>query len=531
MSKLTGTKFTLSDDFVVTRSTISIASPVNVRAFGAKGDGVTDDTASIAAAIQAASNGVVLFPHGMVCIVQSQLIISSPVKIVGYGAEIKESAAFSGSNLIRVAAQNVTIEGLAITGLSTGKTGVTVTAGSADNLTVRNCVVSGCGYGLVGNSNNNVLFEGNHVHSCSLYGIWCQNIATSANLTGVTIRNNRVDTSHLDASTSTSLCVLVRGGDAYPTRNVKITGNTLTMPSNPSNSSALGCEMRSIDGGVFSGNYSLNGAMLVSATLCKNVSIADNSCESATFYGIEIVGGSGVTCEDIAVTGNVIDGGGILNYGIGLQGSAASRRIVVANNTIRSTTLYGIFINNQHDDVVVAGNHVYMDTADSAYGIYALAATGTIENLSIANNVLLGTSTALKAMFLDDIGSASITGNVCVGWLENGVLLRTESGTLDNVAIVGNAFVSANSSVTKTGAGTFGDNIVVYSNAGVRPSGTAGANYRNFAGVVMDAWGASSPEGAVAAGIGSTFMRTDGGANTTLYVKESGTGDTGWVAK
>jgi len=43
--------------------------------------------------------------------------------------------------------------------------------------------------------------------------------------------------------------------------------------------------------------------------------------------------------------------------------------------------------------------------------------------------------------------------------------------------------------------------------------------------------GSGTPEGAVTAAIGSLFMRTDGGANTTLYVKESGAGNTGWVAK
>jgi hypothetical protein len=35
----------------------------------------------------------------------------------------------------------------------------------------------------------------------------------------------------------------------------------------------------------------------------------------------------------------------------------------------------------------------------------------------------------------------------------------------------------------------------------------------------------------VTAGIGSIYSRTDGGANTSLYVKESGSGNTGWVAK
>jgi len=43
--------------------------------------------------------------------------------------------------------------------------------------------------------------------------------------------------------------------------------------------------------------------------------------------------------------------------------------------------------------------------------------------------------------------------------------------------------------------------------------------------------GAGTPEGAVIAPIGSLYTRTDGGAGTTLYVKESGTGNTGWIGK
>lgn len=43
--------------------------------------------------------------------------------------------------------------------------------------------------------------------------------------------------------------------------------------------------------------------------------------------------------------------------------------------------------------------------------------------------------------------------------------------------------------------------------------------------------GTGSPEGVVTASQGSMFTRTDGGAGTTLYIKESGAGNTGWVAK
>lgn len=44
-------------------------------------------------------------------------------------------------------------------------------------------------------------------------------------------------------------------------------------------------------------------------------------------------------------------------------------------------------------------------------------------------------------------------------------------------------------------------------------------------------FGAGSPENVVSAPVGAIYSRLDGGANTTLYVKESGTGNTGWAAK
>ncbi len=43
--------------------------------------------------------------------------------------------------------------------------------------------------------------------------------------------------------------------------------------------------------------------------------------------------------------------------------------------------------------------------------------------------------------------------------------------------------------------------------------------------------GTGTPEAVVTAPVGSMFTRTDGGTGTTLYVKETGTGNTGWVAK
>lgn len=43
--------------------------------------------------------------------------------------------------------------------------------------------------------------------------------------------------------------------------------------------------------------------------------------------------------------------------------------------------------------------------------------------------------------------------------------------------------------------------------------------------------GSGSPETVVTAPVGSIYLRTDGGASTSFYVKESGSGNTGWIAK
>lgn len=50
-------------------------------------------------------------------------------------------------------------------------------------------------------------------------------------------------------------------------------------------------------------------------------------------------------------------------------------------------------------------------------------------------------------------------------------------------------------------------------------------------GTVKDLAGSGSPEGVVTAPIGSTYRRTNGGAGTSFYVKESGSGSSGWVGK
>ena len=64
-----------------------------------------------------------------------------------------------------------------------------------------------------------------------------------------------------------------------------------------------------------------------------------------------------------------------------------------------------------------------------------------------------------------------------------------------------------------------------------RWSNVYGYNIRAGDGTAFWTTGNGSPEGVVTAPVGSIFTRLNGGALTTLYIKESGAGNTGWVAK
>lgn len=75
------------------------------------------------------------------------------------------------------------------------------------------------------------------------------------------------------------------------------------------------------------------------------------------------------------------------------------------------------------------------------------------------------------------------------------------------------------------------DNAKVLGNSTARFSDGYLTRLRPGAGAVIWTSGVGTPEGVVTAVVGSMYTRTDGGANTTLYIKESGTGNTGWVAK
>jgi hypothetical protein len=398
--------------------------------------GTTDMTAALEAAV-AAGGTVSLLPQ--VYLVTSQFdITTANVKIIGYGAEIRRASTFSGTNIIRVDAANVTLEGFKIDGYDKTNQGVSCGAGLATGVRVRNLIVRKCNYGIDCSSNTDVEISGCDVAETANYSIRVQNIAGTSQADSIRIRGNKLDRTDTDASTVTSGCLLVRGTATYPHKNVAIANNVFRHVSNPTSSAALACEMRYCEG-VFEGNTSTGGAMLVSVALSSNVSVTGNTSIGAKHYAIEVAGISPTGCFNISVTGNVIDGSGILRYAIGLQGTSPSVGVTLAGNTVRGTAEYCMYVNSQWSQIAVTGNRFYItETAGTQYGVWF---NGSNDGLVFADNLLFGNGTGEYGFRAVDLTNAVITGNIFDGWVTRDLWL-TGSVLTDEIEAHGNRFSS-----------------------------------------------------------------------------------------
>lgn len=117
-------------------------------------------------------------------------------------------------------------------------------------------------------------------------------------------------------------------------------------------------------------------------------------------------------------------------------------------------------------------------------------------------------------------------------------------GTNPNIRVIQNTLIGlSGEGYSVTLGGTQGGIVGIESSvlpnvASAYDIGSAAAPFRNIyansvalPGGITWTKGTGSPEGVVTAPIGSLYSNISGGATTTLYVKTSGAGNTGWTAK
>jgi hypothetical protein len=194
-----------------------------------------------------------------------------------------------------------------------------------------------------------------------------------------------------------------------------------------------------------------------------------------------------------------------------------------------------------------------------AAALSTYAGTGWILGLDAAYNTGIRFQSFTDSVLVIRNAAATDLARVCLGGTTSAFPAIKRNGTGIDIKLADDsAFAPLTASAVSTGAGAtlnpFGD-IFALTGRSIGWSSTA-ARMRSLAadtaGVITlfnsaetgfsrlefgatnlgISRGTGSPEGVVTALVGSLYLRTDGGAATTLYVKESSpTPSTGWVAK
>lgn len=154
----------------------------------------------------------------------------------------------------------------------------------------------------------------------------------------------------------------------------------------------------------------------------------------------------------------------------------------------------------------------------------------TYRDISISYNYELIFQGARSISFRDAAGTPSVN----IGTGSNSGALQAKYLAL--VPVPSTTPVTTGPALRPTGSsatdGFYSSNVTPGNGSALTPFGASEFRIGGYNTAVPSfSSGAGSPEGVKTAAVGSIYSRTDGGAGTTMYVKESGTGNTGWVAK
>ncbi|MFC3212734.1 right-handed parallel beta-helix repeat-containing protein [Planomicrobium okeanokoites] len=248
------------------------------------------------------------------------------------------------------------------------------------------------------------------------------------------------------------------------------------------------------------------GIAVVAANLTGSIDYASNDClvDGNLIFGgnsgvaISIAGAGGAIgapkeyAKGCIVSGNRIWGGGIAgNNNSGSIYLVATEGVVVIGNSIERANESGIILYNTNIGFMVDGNTI----TDVLSNTYSLAPCINVR--SDYNKGTIGKNNAMR--------KTPSLANYVSEWAIN-----IGSGVNNEVTI-------------DLGYSTCTNDIL----------GGSGQNhsYGTLGGSSLIHRGTASPEGVITASIGSIFINANGGAGTTLWVKQTGSGNTGWVGK
>ena len=403
---------------------------VNVRDYGAIGNGKTDATAAIQKALNHGVGKRVVAPAGTYLV--RQLVITTRTTLALASGATLLLAPETNDTLLRVRAA-----GAKVTGGGTldgnrsqnsrrlryqGKRGQASRSTTSGLSIQRN-------YGIYAANVNGLHISRALVTGTGYIGILAE--ATSGALTNTVIERSRVDRSTEGASIVEGGVKVHRSGGAVS--GVRISSNTVLMPQGPQDQSAIAIETwGGVSGAVVQNNVTTGGSMGISLSRTTNGSVVGNAVSGMSLYGIELASSSSTS-----VSGNTVRCGGYTPKGIVLSNQDPAND-TISGNVVEGCTSRGIQLNHGSNGAQLVGNRI---NQSQGYAIEVVSS----RNVAIANNMVDGGGTAQKALLVNASSDMDVRGNTFSNMSQNGVLLYgAYPVVLDQITIVSNTFSRTN---------------------------------------------------------------------------------------
>lgn len=385
----------------------------NVKLYGAVGDGVTDDTAAIQAAMDACTN--VYFPGGTY--LTSTVRPSSHTRLHGLGTLLFAATTYNGIEITNK--ENVSIDGLRMAGASR----VAVYFLGATNCTVQDADISGAGIvhsnqsvaGVYIGNSVGVKVQNNRFHGNGSYGLYSTNSHASADimvgrdeaggsesldisgnriegsscafsilcfdLRNSAISRNRIDQNNQLGNAEASgygICIYMVSGNDYTARHNVVAGNVVQ------NTAGTGIYMQRADYCVVTGNSVTNCVLQQTGISLLRAGIALSNCRA------------------VVATGNTVAGSGNDGVSVACGLPPTNTSHTVSGNVITDSARHGVLLAGDGGNGLVSANTV-MRSGD--VGIYVSGVT----NITVSGNIVDG---AHYAVIAAGPGDCSIIGNL-----------------------------------------------------------------------------------------------------------------------
>jgi parallel beta-helix repeat protein len=338
---------------------------VNVKDYGAKGDGVTDDTAAIQAAMDAASN--VYFPAGTY-LVGAALVPNTNQYMWGTGATIKLADSTNTSIISADGASNITIEGLSLDG---NKANQSITKTDSTKAVI-----------YLTDTSNATQVTKNNIVNCKIINAGSDGVCFGAST------YSGVSDCYIEAPAQHGISTI--GGSILQTEFCTFSHNRIK-----------------------GGETGADGAGIIVMGTARFCSITGNTITDTGIYGDGITAYAQVN-HGHSITGNVIKNSH--NHGIHIGGD----HITVSGNTINEVALTasgasGILVESQSTDpaaqfITLSGNTVYCTNANVGAGIDI---QDRANNVVVSGNNIRNTATI--GIRLNDGSLAVVSGNQVSG--------------------------------------------------------------------------------------------------------------------